>query len=401
MKLLRYLSILSIIIFGLSILNSCSPSWSSTFQSGSISKEEFTETLNMELVKGVIIIPVEINGKTYRFLFDTGAINSISEDMQEELGFKVLTTGTIKDSDNNRTKVKYVNIDSLMIGGVAFYNQSSFVGDFKANPVLRCMNLDGILGSNVMRFCNWTIDYEKEEIVLTSQQFEESAQETFSIPFETDKQYNQFIKLKIGNKTINRVKVDYGSNGSLSIPNEAYKKLKDYELITKSTLETGFSQSGIVGKTLVKKDEITVVDSLYFEGLKFRNVLLESGGNGLLGSKVFSNWIITIDWEQHVLHFQAQENQKIEHYTFGFGIGYSEKSGIYTQTIIEGGPAEAIGLKPKMKILKIGDIIFNDETDFCEYIYHDKKEDAIDVEFVDFEGNTIKKRLLKKKYSLK
>lgn len=401
MKLLRTCIILGIFTLILSVLNSCSPSWSSTFQSGSISKEEFTETLNMELVKGVIIIPVKINGKTYRFLFDTGAINSISEDMQEELGFKVLTTGTIKDSDNNRTKVKYVNIDSLMIGGIAFYNQSSFVGDFKANPVLRCMNLDGILGSNVMRFCNWTIDYAKEEIVLTSQQFEESDIETFSIPFETDKQYNQFIKLKIGDKTISRVKVDYGSNGSLSIPNEAYKKLKDYKLITETTFENGYSQSGIVGKTLVMRDEITIVDSLYFEDLKFRNVLLKSGGNGLLGSKVFSNWIITIDWEQQVLHFQAQENQKIDHYTFGFGIGYSEKLGIYTQTIVEGGPAETIGLKPKMKILKIGNIIFKEESDFCEYIYHDKKEEAIDVEFVDFEGNTIKKKLLKEKYSLK
>lgn len=49
----------------------------------------------MELIKGVIIIPVEINGKTYRFLFDTGAINSISDDLQEELGFNVVSTGII------------------------------------------------------------------------------------------------------------------------------------------------------------------------------------------------------------------------------------------------------------------------------------------------------------------
>lgn len=401
MKLLRSLLISSIIVFSLSILNSCSPSWSSTFQSGSISKAEFTETINMELVKGVIIIPVEINGKTYRFLFDTGAINSISNEMQEELGFEVVTTGTIKDSDNNRTKVEYVNLDSLSIGGIAFYNQSSFVGDFKANPVLRCMNLDGIIGSNVMRFCNWTIDYKKEEILLTSQQFEESAQETFSIPFETDKQYNQFISLKIGDKSINRVKVDYGSNGSLSIPDEAFQKLKDYELIQKSTFETGFSQSGIVGKTLVKKDEITIVDSLYHEDLKFRNVLLESGGNGLLGSQIFSNWIVTIDWKEQQLHFQAQEMQKTEQYTFGIGIGYSEKIGAYVQTIIQGSPAEAAGIAAKMKVLKIGDFNFNEESDFCRYIHYNKEEKALNIEFIDFEGNTHQKTLLKEKYALK
>lgn len=401
MKSLRSLSFLIIIVLGLSVLNSCAPSWSETFQSGSISKQDFTETIDMELIKGVIIIPVEINGKTYRFLFDTGAINSISEDMQEELGFKQVSTGHLKDSDNNRSKVKYVNVDTLSINGVEFYNQTSFVGDFNANPVLRCMKLDGILGSNVMHFCNWTIDYTKEVIILSNEKLEESDKKTFTIPFETDRQYSQFIDLKIGDKSINHIKVDYGSNGSLSIPNSAFEKLKDYDLIEKTTLETGFSQSGIVGKTLVKKDEITIVDSLYHEDLKFRNVLLESGGNGLLGSQIFSNWIVTIDWKEQLLHFQAQEEQKIDQYTFGLGIGYSEKLGAYVQTIIQGSPAEAAGIAPKMKVLKIGDISFNDESDFCHYIHFDKKEDSIELEFIDFEGNTHQKTLLKDNYSLK
>ena len=401
MKSLRSLSISIIIVFGLSVLNSCAPSWSETFQSGSISKQDFTETINMELIKGVIIIPVEINGKTYRFLFDTGAINSISEEMQEELDFKQVSTGHLKDSDNNRTKVKYVNVDTLSINGIEFYNQTSFVGDFNANPVLRCMKLDGILGSNVMHFCNWTIDYKKEEITLSNEKIEEADKETFTIPFETDRQYSQFIDLKIGDKSITHVKVDYGSNGSLSIPNSAFKKLKEYELIEKTTFETGFTQSGIVGKTLVKKDEITIVDSLYHEDLKFRNVLLESGGNGLLGSKIFSNWIVTIDWQEQVLLFQAQEKQKTDQYTFGLGIGYSEKLGAYIQTIIQGSPAEEAGIAPKMKVLKIGDISFNEESDFCRYIHFDKKEDSIKLEFVDFDGNTHHKTLLKDNYSLK
>mgnify|MGYP006935345486 CR=1 FL=1 len=54
-----------------------------------------------------------------------------------------------------------------------------------------------------------------------------------------------------------------------------------------------------------------------------------------------------------------------------------------------------------MKVLKIGEISFNEESDFCQYIYHNKKEDTIELEFIDFEGNTHQKTLLKDNYSLK
>lgn len=76
------------------------------------------------------------------------------------------------------------------------------------------MKLDGILGSNVMHFCNWTIDYEKLQIILTSHNFKKSDKEVFTIPFETDRQYSQFIDLKIGDRNKTHLKVDYGSNGS-------------------------------------------------------------------------------------------------------------------------------------------------------------------------------------------
>lgn len=100
---------------------------------------------------------------------------------------------------------------------------------------------------------------------------------------------------------------------------------------------------------MVKKDEITIVDSLYYDKLKFRNVLLESGGNGLLGSQIFSKWNVTIDWKQQLLHLQAQGIQDFEQKTYGLGIGYSEKLGVYVQNIIEGSPTETIGIQPKCK----------------------------------------------------
>ena len=381
------------------LFTSCSTSWTESLQNGSVEEREFSKNIPMEVVMGVIIVPVQINGKTYRFLFDTGAISSISKEIQEELGFQTVSQGHIKDSDNQRTKVIYVNVDSLLINEVSFYNQTCFVGDFKANPVLRCLELDGILGSNVMRYCNWEIDYEKEEISFSNQAVENSSDTTYIIPFRTDRQYNILINLKTADRSIQNVKVDYGSNGSLSIPNKAFNTLLEDGIITKVTYQKGVSQSGITGKVSTIKDAIAVLDSLYYEDLMIKEVRLASGGKGLLGKSILARYIVDIDWDEQLLHLTPQKSYSHELKTTGLGIGYSEKKGTYVQTVIDGSSADENGIQPHMKIIRIGDIHFNTQDDFCEYIHQASKSDQIDVELVDQNGENISVTLYNQPYN--
>lgn len=384
-------NLLSILL--LWMLGSCSQNWSKSLHNGSVEKVEFTETISFELVKGVIIMPVTIKGKTYRFLFDTGAVNSISEELQEELDFDLVTSGFIKDSDNNRKKVKYVNLDTIHIQGISFYNHTSFVGNFKANPVLRCMELDGILGSNIMRLCNWTIDYEKQVIRFTSEKIDH--ENKLSIPFQTDRQFNLLVDLKAGDKTIENIKIDYGSNGYISVPSSIFKVLKENEIIGKTLYRNGFSQSGIIGKTSPMKDEIGILDSLYYENISFKELMISSDGRGLLGSEILSQWIIDIDWDHRLLHFTAQELQENDLRTFGIGIGYTEDRGVYIQSVTEGSSAYFQGIKPHMKIIRIGEISFQKEEDFCQYIYSAIKSEQLDIELQSDSGTLLHYQLEK------
>jgi hypothetical protein len=50
-----------------------------SFKTGSPSPRNYYTEINYEDVNGKIIIPVCIEGETYRFLFDTGAPNLISK----------------------------------------------------------------------------------------------------------------------------------------------------------------------------------------------------------------------------------------------------------------------------------------------------------------------------------
>ena len=90
-------------ILGLLFLFSeaCSQNWSKAIKKGKIQHEPFFETVDTEKSNGLLIVPVSINGEIYRFLFDTGAILCLSEELQEKYKYKTISNGNIVDSDRN------------------------------------------------------------------------------------------------------------------------------------------------------------------------------------------------------------------------------------------------------------------------------------------------------------
>ena len=93
-------------------------------QSSGKNKAVFSKSVQTEVKLGLHIVPIELRGKTYRFLFDTGAPTSISEVVQKELQYKVIDRGHIVDSDKNKIRVNYVRVDSILIEDVKFSNKN-------------------------------------------------------------------------------------------------------------------------------------------------------------------------------------------------------------------------------------------------------------------------------------
>jgi hypothetical protein len=369
------------------VLQACTSKWTKSIQYGGVQKQSFHHSIDVEVINGLIIVPVKIKGSMYKFLFDTGAPNSISTEIQNELDFKIVSKGHIVDSDRSRTKVKYVHMDTLKIGGLPFYDQTAFVGDFTENPLFKCLDIDGIVGSNLMRYCNWTIDYQAKKIMITNESIKSDA--LTKIPFQTDNQYNLLIELKVGHAKVKNITVDYGSNGSLSIPTKVYHSLQSHDEIKKSFNEIGFSQAGLIGNVVELNRQIAFVDTLWL-GDEFALISqLTSNGKGLLGSKILSNWIISIDWTNRnlLLHEKQKTPTAGAH---GFGIGYSTENGVYIQSVIVDGPAHEVGLRPGMKVLSINNIRFNQEVGFCEIANaFDRSQKTLNISVEDFEGKVL------------
>lgn len=378
---------------------SCSRNISDTLHRGKLPDMQFSASTGTETKTGLLIVPVSIKGKEYHFIFDTGAPTSISKEIQAELNFKVINKKHISDSQGNREKVEYISIDTLFIANIPFINQSAFVGDFSSNPVINCMQVDGIIGSNTMRFCNWKLDPYQEKITLFNTPYKKENEQVFSTPFRHDRQYDMLVDLRIGHLKAKNIKIDYGSNGSLSLPQSAFTTIQEAGVIDKTYTVIGQSQTGFLGEVIEREYEITYLDSISLGDCKFTDVKTKSGGTGLFGNKLLSEYIVTIDWDKQMLYFKDNNVVERSNATFGFGLGLNkEEDYVYVQSVIKESNAYSIGIRPMMKVAKIDSLDFMNGDTFCDYVnYINVNPDSTNIVMDDFKTFTLKKETLTNK----
>ena len=369
------------------ILSSCTTHWSKAIRSGSVLNEPFIETIKFEENLGLIIVPVEINGKKYRFLWDTGATSSISDELQHEFQFKVVSQGHYVDTDNNRQAIDYVKVDTLRIGDVMFIDQVAFVENFKANPILKCMNLDGIIGGNLMRYCNWTIDYDKDEMIMSSEVSKDIKENSLSIPFKYDNDLDLLVDIRIGRAKISNIIIDYGSNGSVSFPKRILDFLTEKQIITETFVETGTKNSGLIGKPVEVNREYAFTDSLFIGEKVHNDVEVRTGVHALIGKKILSRYVVTIDWDDQKLYFNDYSVDLDVNETFGFALGVRGAE-IYVQSVTENSDAYLKGLKPEMVVKKLNELDFTKSSTYCDYIdLINSKPKILYLQYKDENGN--------------
>ena len=323
---------------------SCVTHWTDAIQQGSIESGDINQVVDFTFENNLIIVPVQVNGKTYRFLLDTGAMTSISKEVQAEFQFKIISKGKLTDSDKSKSTVNYVQVKSMNVGGISFKNQTAFVSDLSANPILDCMNLDGILGSNTMRLCNWEFNYQKEQFTIHNDSDFNIPENAVELAFKTDKQYDIMIPLGVGANTVRNLKLDTGSNGGLTIPNSIFSTLDQNGRFTSVFTETGKKQSGLFGKPVNIKRKLTYTDSIAVKGLTMNDVEIKTGTSGLIGNEILSRFEFAINWKKRVLYFVPAGLPTSFNATFGISISINKNQNFYIQSIVEESKAYKKGI---------------------------------------------------------
>lgn len=133
-----------------------------------VKREEWMRTGKIQRRDSLLSVPVAIHGKTYPFIFDTGASQTmIALRKVQELGLPILTdTLTIGSADGQEKICSYAFIDSLSVGGITYRNMMALVGT-DTTLAHHTQKLDFILGVDFIRAVGEVqINMDKREMLF-------------------------------------------------------------------------------------------------------------------------------------------------------------------------------------------------------------------------------------------
>jgi len=198
------------------------------FYSGSTKQKDFNEILPFTNNYGWAVLKVNIKGKAYHFIFDTGAPTSISEDLVKELNLKPLTSINLEDALGKSISKNVYRMNSISLGNITFLNEGCVGFDFSELSMASCIKIDGIIGSNLMKKCYWQINYQDNSIGLSSS-LPEIPTNAQKLSFkEAEEGAIPVLELTIADTTVFAL-LDYGSNGVSTIPKAVFFRNKSKE----------------------------------------------------------------------------------------------------------------------------------------------------------------------------
>lgn len=270
-----------------------------------IEKQYFTE-VQYEYIESKIILPVELNGKIYRFIFDTGAPNIISSRLAEKIAVTAIDSLNVSDANDKSNIMKLVTIPRLKIGDLIFYNTKSLVHKIKPNDIFECFNVDGFIGSNILHNSVVQIVSNKQKLIITNDIKKlELKLRTGSKLKLIGSQKSPYVWLNIKGNGKNQVLLDTGMEGSYDISlrvHSIFMKKNVYKPFVKGYGNSGI---GIFGTGENNNQFRVLLNEVKLGNTVFKNVLGETtnGNNSRIGSDFFEKGIATFDFKKKRFYF--------------------------------------------------------------------------------------------------
>lgn len=342
-------------------------------KSGSVEIQESKSEIPVEFRLGLPIIQVNINGKSYDFLFDTGAINVISEKLYKELDLKTRSRQIIRDSQKKKSVLRTVKLDTIFIGENKFIETGAIVADLNQSVVISCLNIDGIIGSNLMKLAYWEIDYKNQKLSISNNK------NIFKIPekadimnFKTSSTGKVYIDVTINGITETNVTFDTGSNSGINCSKRTFNKLEKSNLISHSNYGYGSNMSGLYGAGSHDTTFYMISDTLKVNEIICDNQIIQfkQKGSSTIGNEFLRNYRIIMDWNNNEISLIKDENIELDSMSnFGFK-SHLKNNQLFVKYIFNNSSAQKEGLQIGDHILKIDDNDYSktEKNCFCNII---------------------------------
>lgn len=352
---------------------------------GETSSKNYVEEIPFEQIKKKIIVSVEIEGETYNFMLDTGAPNVISKEFQEKYQYEKLFSLAVNDANNKSKNADVVLLKSLKIGSLTFENNAAVVLDFEdSKEIWQCLEIDGIIGSNLLRNSILQIDTKRKTLRLSdSEKLLSLDRKKAEKLFLSINQSNPFLWVRLGgeNGVREQLLIDTGMSGiyDLSLSNyQQFIAMEKSDMFEKLGEGKGSATLGVFGADEVKNLEKFRLSSLQIDQVEFKNLttITTYDNNSRIGTDVLDYGIMTIDYKNKRFYFDAYAENQIDLRKEDFGFSPTIEN---DELII--GVVFREELKDKLKygdrILAIDKNEINDES-ICEWMRKDFVDDNPD-----------------------
>lgn len=378
MKKYKYFVIVSVVLF-FCISSSYAQNIISANQ-GYVEQQKYLTTIPYKQIKGKIIIEVVIDNRIRKFILDTGASTVISENLYKELNPKLLGTVEVIDQSGLKDTLNVVSLSETKINELAFKDIPALVSK-EAKMLFECFDVDGLIGSNLLRNSVVQFDSKNKTITLSDNSKLLNLKKRDANEMElSPNQSNPFvwIKLKKGKSFANeKILFDTGDDGLYLMSINAYKHIIGEKLDVFQTLaeNEGSFSAGLHGTAEKMTNYVVNIPMLELNNLLLNNITAKTTYTySRFGSEILKYGKVTLDYK----------NKKFYIEPYGDSSETNLDRGVWAiDPIIENDKA-VVGIiwdKTLENTVNVGDEILKFDNidyqnmDFCEIVKSNNKVD--------------------------
>jgi hypothetical protein len=324
----------------------------------------FYYEIPFDYTNGEIVVEVTIGGRPYRYIFDSGGYNDITDEIQSRNNFPVLARETVGSSNGLKAKMNLVKVDSFKIGELVFRNVAALQMNFDGSPTIKCTIDGALIGASMIKNYVWQIDLSRKKIIVTDQLAKvPNLEQAVKIPVSFNSRLMPFIETAIDGHP-QKMMVDLGSSTLFMLTEKdasTYTGGKGVIEVEGATSEGG---NGVVHTTnrIIKADTVAVGP---FAFINKPLVYSESSVVSLIGNPLIKNFILTLNFKDGALYLTPipQTPLKPGWSSFGLELEYNDGK-VVVSAIFKGLAADKAGVRIGDVVTAI-DWINTDFSDVC------------------------------------
>ncbi|AJH14247.1 aspartyl protease family protein [Myroides profundi] len=296
-------------------------------------------TIPYEEKNGWPIIKVEVEGKEYDFLFDTGAAISLFDKKYFDIK-NVIREITLSDISNKETQESLVSLDRLTISGKVFNNVIGINNDnmSQQHHFMCDVKLHGIIGIHMLKNYIIEIDPIGQHIKLYNHKMlDKKVFDTYTKHKYKSKDNNgrpSITAIVNGIKT--QLLFDTGSTGYLAIPNI---KMEKFVSNYKNKVVYSEGRRGVYGLEKTINKRIYLANAPIKFGnleIKEQSFILEDNLLNNIGFQFIKEYHTYIDFYNKIIYLKKIDNKFYcaeEEIFKGFTLGLNDNGCFYVNSI--------------------------------------------------------------------